>query len=284
MVKTRAMTNKPMEEKSDLGLHPIKQYNPDRMTVLDGMKLTLAEYVGAAGAAVTFGKELPRTSGTSPGARGGASSKKSVRFTPGTPASEFGDNEGPVVPDSKQLWRMPPPAHFSYDWTFKAPAQVIVHGVDVNKKGATSVMPRSQPPSARASAPDDGASGRLPPIEMLSPVERKRRRRIERNRRSLRTPWLPAAGHVRRAPVASNGAYLFPHASSSLLAKSVKRKRDKKLKVELRQLERELVADAPKTHTESEHRGRIIGDMLDLREELVRTIASPWAPRMGRCR
>lgn len=35
MVKTRAMTNKPMEEKSDLGLHPIKQYNPDRMTVLE---------------------------------------------------------------------------------------------------------------------------------------------------------------------------------------------------------------------------------------------------------
>ena len=33
---------------------------------------------------------------------------------------------------------------------------------------------------------------------------------------------------------ATNGAYLFPHASSSLLAKSCKRRRDRKLKVELR--------------------------------------------------
>ena len=49
-------------------------------------------------------------------------------------------------------------------------------------------------------------------------------------------------------------------------------------------LEQDLVSDAPKTHTESDHHGRILGDMLDLREELVRTIASPWAPRMGRAR
>ena len=246
----------------------------------------------------------------------------------------------------------------------------------MNTKRETSILTSSETPAATSHR-----EGALPPIDALSPVERKRRKRIERNRRSLRTPWLPSAGHVRRAPIAPNGAYLFPHASSSLLAKSCKRRRDRKLKVELRAavsgrerprcvararellsecrglrvgsfswsaarrappagsgagpprapaprgphgegrgasagsglggvswrraagpllatrfadprpmplrrraLERDLVADAPKTHTESEHRGRIIGDMLDLREELVRTIASPWVPRMGRCR
>ena len=35
---------------------------------------------------------------------------------------------GPGGPDSKALWRMPPPAAFSYDWKFDAPKRVIVHG------------------------------------------------------------------------------------------------------------------------------------------------------------
>ena len=89
---------------------------------------------------------------------------------------------------------------------------------------------------------------------------------------------------MRRAPYAPNGTYLFPHASSSLLSKPVHKRRAKKLKLELRKLEKDLLADAPKTSTESDHRGRIIGDMLDLREELVRTLASRWGPRMGRAR
>ena len=377
MVKTLPVFSPipPPKKEPAHNFHPIQEYDPDgRQDVLDGMALTLAEYVGAAGAAsVTFGNE-PRTS---PGAR--STSKSKVRFTPGTAGSDGGllDGEGPVVPDSKALWRMPPPAAFSYDWKFDAPKRVIVHGVDVNTKRETSILTSSETPAATTNR-----EGALPPIDALSPVERKRRKRIERNRRSLRTPWLPSAGHVRRAPIAPNGAYLFPHASSSLLAKSCKRRRDRKLKVELRvavsvrtpfsrrarprrarellsecrglgsfswsaarrapsagsgagpprapttrgphggprrvrglgarehfleecrrppsghalrgsarptplrrrALERDLVADAPKTHTESEHRGRIIGDMLDLREELVRTIASPWVPRMGRCR
>ena len=99
----------------------------------------------------------------------------------------------------------------------------------MNTKRETSILTSSETPAATSHR-----EGALPPIDALSPVERKRRKRIERNRRSLRTPWLPSAGHVRRAPIAPNGAYLFPHASSSLLAKSCKRRRDRKLKVELR--------------------------------------------------
>ena len=128
MVKTLPVFSPipPPKKEPAHNFHPIQEYDPDgRQDVLDGMALTLAEYVGAAGAAsVTFGNE-PRTS---PGAR--STSKSKVRFTPGTAGSDGGllDGEGPVVPDSKALWRMPPPAAFSYDWKFDAPKRVIVHG------------------------------------------------------------------------------------------------------------------------------------------------------------
>ena len=266
---------------------PAKQYDPRSTIALEGSALTLEEYVGAA--SVSWAREKGDASvGCGGGGRGGrgfpptkASKGKSVRFTPGTPgsAASGSDGEGPEVPDSEHIWSMPPPAKFDYEWRYVAPAQVIVHGVDVNAKGATSRLRSDQ---ENRSTKD--WQSQLPALPPIGGAERRRRKRIAENRRSLRTPWLSCHGHVRRAPVAPNGARLFPHASSSLLGKSVKRKRDRKLKIELRQLERELVADAPKTHTESEHRGRIIGDMLDLREELVRTIASPWQPRMGRRR
>ena len=128
MVKTLPVFSPipPPKKEPAHNFHPIQEYDPDgRQDVLDGMALTLAEYVGAAGAAsVTFGNE-PRTS---PGAR--STSKSKVRFTPGTAGSDGGllDGEGPVVPDSKALWRMPPPAAFSYDWKFDAPKRVIVRG------------------------------------------------------------------------------------------------------------------------------------------------------------
>ena len=153
MVKTLPVFSPipPPKKEPAHNFHPIQEYDPDgRQDVLDGMALTLAEYVGAAGAAsVTFGNE-PRTRArrrssrarinkqcimtfgneprTSPGAR--STSKSKVRFTPGTAGSDGGllDGEGPVVPDSKALWRMPPPAAFSYDWKFDAPKRVIVHG------------------------------------------------------------------------------------------------------------------------------------------------------------
>ena len=145
-----------------------------------------------------------------------------------------------------------------------------------------------------------------------------RRRRVERTRRTLRTPWLPSHGHVRRAPYAPNGTYLFPTPSSNLLSKKVRtrfvsrvlcfsfarrwrappavtalrrvnaldtRRRREKLKKELITLESDLVGGPEvSTMAESEQHGRVLGDMLDLRKELMRTIASPWHPRMGRRR
>ena len=143
MVKTLPVFSPipPPKKEPAHNFHPIQEYDPDgRQDVLDGMALTLAEYVGAAGAAsVTFGNE-PRTS---PGAR--STSKSKVRFTPGTAGSDGGllDGEGPVVPDSKALWRMPPPAAFSYDWKFDAPKRVIVHGGGRRRRCAEAAERRS---------------------------------------------------------------------------------------------------------------------------------------------
>ena len=156
MVKTLPVFSPipPPKKEPAHNFHPIQEYDPDgRQDVLDGMALTLAEYGGAAGAAsVTFGNE-PRTS---PGAR--ATSKSKVRFTPGTAGSDGGllDGEGPVVPDSKALWRMPPPAAFSYDWKFDAPKRVIVHGGGrrptreaVERRSVERARLRSASPGAR---------------------------------------------------------------------------------------------------------------------------------------
>tara|TARA_B100000475_G_scaffold174461_1_gene137822 strand:- start:71 stop:349 length:279 start_codon:yes stop_codon:yes gene_type:complete len=63
------------------------------------------------------------------------------------------------------------------------------------------------------------------------------------------------------------------------------RRRREKLKKELITLESDLVGGPEvSTMAESEQHGRVLGDMLDLRKELMRTIASPWHPRMGRRR
>ena len=107
------------------------------------------------------------------------------------------------------------------------------------------------------------------------------RRAPEPGRQELRLPEVLTEG--RGASAGSGlGNISWRSAAGPLLATRFADPRPTPLR--RRALERDLVADAPKTHTESEHRGRIIGDMLDLREELVRTIASPWVPRMGRCR
>ena len=148
-------------------------------------------------------------------------------------------------------------------------------------------------------------------------------------RRTLRTPWLPSHGHVRRAPYAPNGTYPFPHALVEppveegpdpvrFPASCVFRLREmyatprgpprgdgvhrppspryaastlsihaggEKLKKELITLESDLVGGPEvSTMAESEQHGRVLGDMLDLRKELMRTIALPWHPRMGRRR
>ena len=90
---------------------------------------------------------------------------------------------------------------------------------------------------------------------------------------------------MRRAPYAPNGTYLFPTPSSNLLSKKVRTRRREKLKKELITLESDLVGGPEvSTMAESEQHGRVLGDMLDLRKELMRTIASPWHPRMGRRR
>ena len=60
---------------------------------------------------------------------------------------------------------------------------------------------------------------------------------------------------------------------------------ERELKKELITLESDLVGGPEvSTMAESEQHGRVLGDMLDLRKELMRTIASPWHPRMGRRR
>ena len=249
-------------------------------------------------------------------------SNKSVRFTPGTAGSVLSSDDEPEdVPDPSKIWAMPPPRKFDYEWRFNAPAKVLVHGVDINAR-----------PGPVAEAPPAAELSMMNPVvapNQVSLAEMRRRRRVERTRRTLRTPWLPSHGHVRRAPYAPNGTYLFPTPSSNLLSKKVRtrfvsrvlcfsfardvrhaprtsarrwrappvvtalrrvnaldtRRRREKLKKELITLESDLVGGPEvSTMAESEQHGRVLGDMLDLRKELMRTIASPWHPRMGRRR
>ena len=205
-------------------------------------------------------------------------SNKSVRFTPGTAGSVLSSDDEPEdVPDPSKIWAMPPPRKFDYEWRFNAPAKVLVHGVDINAR-----------PGPVAEAPPAAELSMMNPVvapNQVSLAEMRRRRRVERTRRTLRTPWLPSHGHVRRAPYAPNGTYLFPTPSSNLLSKKVRTRRREKLKKELITLESDLVGGPEvSTMAESEQHGRVLGDMLDLRKELMRTIASPWHPRMGRRR
>ena len=161
----------------------------------------------------------------------------------------------------------------------------------------------------------------------VSLAEMRRRAASSWTRRTLRTPWLPSHGHVRRAPGAPNGTYRFPTPSSNLLSKKVRTRfvsrvlcfsfardvrhaRDlhaamactaRRLRTTPRprsrytQAEREAqrrfasrrvgLVGGPEVSTmaESEQHGRV-RDVLDLRKELMRTIASPRHPRMGRRR
>ena len=260
----------------------------------------------------------PRSALLPPLARGERrpKSNKSVRFTPGTAGSVLSSDDEPEdVPDPSKIWALPPPRKFDYEWRFHAPAKVLVHGVDINARpGPVAELSTMNP----VVAPNQ-----------VSVAEVRRRRRVERTRRTLRTPWLPSHGHVRRAPYAPNGTYLFPTPSSNLLSKKVRtrfvsrvlcfsfardvrhaprtstrrwrappavtalrrvdaldtRRRREKLKKELITLESDLVGGPEvSTMAESEQHGRVLGDMLDLRKELMRTIASPWHPRMGRRR
>ena len=201
-----------------------------------------------------------------------------MRFTPGTAGSVLSSDDEPEdVPDPSKIWAMPPPRKFDYEWRFNAPAKVLVHGVDINAR-----------PGPVAEAPPAAELSMMNPVvapNQVSLAEMRRRRRVERTRRTLRTPWLPSHGHVRRAPYAPNGTYLFPTPSSNLLSKEVRTRRREKRKKELITLESDLVGGPEvSTMAESEQHGRVLGDMLDLRKELMRTIASPWHPRMGRRR
>ena len=93
-------------------------------------------------------------------------------------------------------------------------AKVLVHGVDINAR-----------PGPVAEAPPAAELSMMNPVvapNQVSLAEMRRRRRVERTRRTLRTPWLPSHGHVRRAPYAPNGTYLFPTPSSNLLSKKVR--------------------------------------------------------------
>ena len=84
-----------------------------------------------------------------------------------------------------------------------------------------------------------------------------------------------------RGPPRGDGAALRRRRVDALDA----RRRREKLKKELITLESDLVGGPEvSTMAESEQHGRVLGDMLDLRKELMRTIASPWHPRMGRRR
>ena len=136
-------------------------------------------------------------------------SNKSVRFTPGTAGSVLSSDDEPEdVPDPSRIWALPPPRKFDYEWRFHAPAKVLVHGVDINARpGPVAELSTMNP----VVAPNQ-----------VSVAEVRRRRRVERTRRTLRTPWLPSHGHVRRAPYAPNGTYLFPTPSSNLLSKKVR--------------------------------------------------------------
>ena len=142
-------------------------------------------------------------------------SNKSVRFTPGTAGSVLSSDDEPEdVPDPSKIWAMPPPRKFDYEWRFNAPAKVLVHGVDINAR-----------PGPVAEAPPAAELNMMNPVvapNQVSLAEMRRRRRVERTRRTLRTPWLPSHGHVRRAPYAPNGTYLFPTPSSNLLSKKVR--------------------------------------------------------------
>ena len=142
-------------------------------------------------------------------------SNKSVRFTPGTAGSVLSSDDEPEdVPDPSKIWAMPPPRKFDYEWRFNAPAKVLVHGVDINAR-----------PGPVAEAPPAAELSMMNPVvapNQVSLAEMRRRRRVERTRRTLRTPWLPSHGHVRRAPYAPNGTYLFPTPSSNLLSKKVR--------------------------------------------------------------
>ena len=88
-----------------------------------------------------------------------------------------------------------------------------------------------------------------------------------------------------RGPPRGDGVHRpsSPRYAASTL--SITRRRREKLKKELITLESDLVGGPEvSTMAESEQHGRVLGDMLDLRKELMRTIASPWHPRMGRRR
>ena len=136
-------------------------------------------------------------------------SNKSVRFTPGTAGSVLSSDDEPEdVPDPSKIWALPPPRKFDYEWRFHAPAKVLVHGVDINARPGPVAEANMMNPVV---APNQ-----------VSLAEVRRRRRVERTRRTLRTPWLPSHGHVRRAPYAPNGTYLFPTPSSNLLSKKVR--------------------------------------------------------------
>ena len=95
------------------------------------------------------------------------------------------------------------------------------------------------------------------------------------------------ARDVRHAPRTSARRWRAPPVVTALRRVNAfdTRRRREKLKKELITLESDLVGGPEvSTMAESEQHGRVLGDMLDLRKELMRTIASPWHPRMGRRR